>query len=181
MVMLKRWIKTFSGKHLAIPRPVASAITIEDIARGLAHTCRFAGQVAFYYTVAQHSVLVAEIARTRLNRPDLYLKALLHDAHEAFMGDLATPYKAVIPGYSKVARALQEEIAEAFDLPTDGDDVIARADEIALLTEAYALTKIIPQDWERQPRERPVDEKFGPVTPPQAHNLFMAAYARRSV
>lgn len=82
---------TASGIEICLHYPHASMINIEDIACGLSKICRFGGQTNAFYSVAQHSVLVAALA------PD-YLKkeALLHDAAEAYIGDIIKPLKHIL-------------------------------------------------------------------------------------
>jgi len=76
-----------SGGWFDFLDPWNSPFTVEDIAHGLAHVCRYAGQCDGFYSVAEHSMLVADIA------DEHPLQALLHDAAEAFMGDITRPLK----------------------------------------------------------------------------------------
>lgn len=76
--------------------PRAAAPCIKDIAHHLSLLCRFGGATFRHYSVAEHSLLVATILRLRGESPAVQLAGLLHDAHEAYMGDLATPIKALV-------------------------------------------------------------------------------------
>jgi len=81
-------VSTKSGRRVALLNPSPSQIVIGDIAHGLAHQCRFNGQTSKFYSVAQHSVLVASILPRELR-----LAGLLHDASETYLGDVVQPLK----------------------------------------------------------------------------------------
>lgn len=102
---------TQSGKKINILHPDSDTITIEDIASALSKICRFGGHTKSFYSVAQHSVLVAALA------PD-YLKkeALLHDAAEAYLGDVIKPLKVMLPEYAVIEQKFEEVIAEKFGI-----------------------------------------------------------------
>ena len=85
------WILTNSAKPISLVRPRADLVTPEDIVHSLAHICRFNGHCKHHYSVAQHSLLVASIV------PDEdQLPALLHDAAEAYVGDMVQPLKRLL-------------------------------------------------------------------------------------
>ncbi len=86
-------IETYSGLYFDFTNPRAEDVCIEDIARALSMTPRFGGHTTSFYSVAEHSVLVRQLV-IEAGRPDLGLAALLHDAHEAYVGDIPTPLKA---------------------------------------------------------------------------------------
>lgn len=101
-----------SGSYIDFADPKPEQINFGDIALGLSRECRFNGQTDFHYSVAQHSVLVS------LMVPKEYaLAALLHDATEAYMRDICSPLKSLIPEYKRIEDALQESIHERFGLP----------------------------------------------------------------
>ncbi|RIA22635.1 hypothetical protein DFO61_3325 [Ectopseudomonas oleovorans] len=85
------WILTQSATQVDILKPQAKQIRIDDICHGLAHVCRFNGQTRHHYSVAQHSLIVADIVPQEHK-----LAALLHDAAEAYMADIARPIKLLM-------------------------------------------------------------------------------------
>ncbi len=111
-----------SGRRLDLLDPSALDIEIEDIAHGLARVARWNGQTkgANIYSVAQHCLLVEALARARVPRLDRgrRLAVLLHDAPEYVIGDMISPFKAVIGGdYKAVERRLLTAIHLRFGLP----------------------------------------------------------------
>ena len=110
-----------SGRRLDLLDPSALDIEIEDIAHGLARVARWNGQTsgAHIFSVAQHTLLVDALARRRA-QPDTRtrLAILLHDAPEYVIGDMITPFKAVIgDGYKAVESRLLAAIHLRFGLP----------------------------------------------------------------
>lgn len=123
-------------------------IEISDIAHGLARVARWNGQTtgAHAFSVAEHSVLVEQIARQLA--PGLtaseQLIALLHDAPEYVIGDMISPFKAMLgPGYREIETRLQEAIHIRFGLPAVTParlkKIIKRADRISAWFEAVQL------------------------------------------
>jgi uncharacterized protein len=117
----RAWQRMLSGRRLDLLDPSALDIEIADIAHGLARVARWNGQTegAHIYSVAQHSLLVETIARqrVRLSRPHR-LAALLHDAPEYVIGDMISPFKAVIgDAYKTVEARLLAAIHLRFGLP----------------------------------------------------------------
>ncbi|MEJ7824940.1 MAG: hypothetical protein WKF48_05900 [Solirubrobacteraceae bacterium] len=73
--------------------PDPATLSLRDVARGLAYTCRYGGHVKNYYSVAEHSVLVRDLLRWQGGSPDVLRAALFHDAAEAYLGDVVAPLK----------------------------------------------------------------------------------------
>lgn len=107
--MTETRIMLASGALFDLLDPAASDFTLHDIAHGLGRVCRFGGQCARHYSVAEHSVHVS-----RLVPLDLKPAALLHDAAEAFIGDVVRPLKALLPEYAIVERRVEDAIAARF-------------------------------------------------------------------
>lgn len=116
------------------PRP--EEIRIEDIAYSLANTCRWGAQCRPFYSVAQHSVVVSEECPT-----GLALLGLMHDAAEAYIGDVKRPLKYQLPDLLAIEDRLWVAIAERFGLPANslGHDLVKETDNRALLSERREL------------------------------------------
>lgn len=144
----RAWQRMLSGRKLDLLNPSPDDIEIEDIAHGLARVARWNGQTVGEnaYSVAQHSVLVLNIANAIDNdlTDEWQLAALLHDSAEYVIGDLISPFKAAIGlDYRAFEKHLLEAIHERFGLqktrPVTLTNLIKRADTIAAYYEATLL------------------------------------------
>lgn len=102
-------MQTHSGKKFFPLDPTYDSICIEDIAHALAHICRYGGHINTHYSVAQHSVLVASCLPK-----ELALTGLLHDATEAYLGDVVRPLKVNLPDYKQIEDNLSIVIGGKF-------------------------------------------------------------------
>jgi 5'-nucleotidase len=142
------WQRMLSGRRLDLIDPSPLDIEIADIAHGLARVARWNGQTsgAHIFSVAQHTLLVEAVMRAQNPRIDarLRLAALLHDAPEYVIGDMISPFKAVLGGdYKLVERRLLSAIHIRFGLPAVlADEITQRiknADRGAAYLEATKL------------------------------------------
>lgn len=128
---------TYTGKVVPLLAPKSEHVCFEDIARALSRVQRFGGHSFYPYSVAEHSVLVS-----RLCMPQHAILGLMHDASEAYAGDVVTPLKKNLPGYREIEERWMLAIGQACGLgdalghlPAD----IKAADTIALQTERRDL------------------------------------------
>ena len=144
----RAWQRMLSGRRLDLLDPSPFDIEMEDIAHGLARVARWNGQTsgAHIYSVAQHCLLVEALARARVSRLDRErrLAVLLHDAPEYVIGDMISPFKAVIgDAYKAVERRLLTAIHLRFGLPAqsapDLEELIKVADRQAAYLESTRL------------------------------------------
>ena len=144
----RAWQRMLSGRRLDLLDPSPLDVEIEDIAHGLARVARWNGQTngSHAFSVAQHSLLVEEV----FSRMDTgataaaKLAALLHDAPEYVIGDMISPFKAVVGGgYKEVEKRLQSAINLRFSLPAVTASgllkMIKQADTVAAYFEATRL------------------------------------------
>jgi hypothetical protein len=121
------------GSYFDFEAPETSAFSIDDIAHGLSQICRFTGQCGAFYSVAEHSIHVS-----RLVPPEHALAGLLHDAAEAFLGDVSKPLKTMMPDYRAIEKRVEWAVLARFRVAFM-PDCVKHADRIMLLTEQRAL------------------------------------------
>jgi 5'-deoxynucleotidase YfbR-like HD superfamily hydrolase len=154
----RAWQRMLSGRRLDLLDPSALDVEIEDIAHGLARVARWNGQTrgAHIFSVGQHALLVECIARQREPNLDrrLRLAVLLHDAPEYVVGDMITPFKAVIgDSYRAVEARLHVAIRLRFGLPGELPNHLQRlikaADRSAAYLEATRLAGFAAAEAQR--------------------------------
>jgi 5'-deoxynucleotidase YfbR-like HD superfamily hydrolase len=177
------WILTASGRPFALLHPEDSVIDIEDIAEALAKLCRWTGHTRQFYSVAQHSGIVHDILPMNA-RP----YALLHDAHEAYIGDWSTPLKwavraaggaetahAIDTVTDRIDAAIHKAAGLAWPPPPEVASAVKRADLIALATEKRDLMPSGGPEWE-MPMPPPRARTITPQPWVRAHNDFLLRF-----
>lgn len=127
-------ILTATGRYFDLANPDPASIHIEDIATALSRLCRFTGHTQHFYSVAQHSVSVS-----RLVPQEYALEGLLHDASEAYLGDVSSPLKQMLPDYRAIEKKVEAAIAERFWLIFPLHPSVKQADLKMLVTERRDL------------------------------------------
>ena len=127
---------TYTGVQFWPLDPRPEEIFIEDIAHALAHTCRWGGQCSEFYSVAQHSVLVSCYVPA-----GLALAGLMHDAAEAYIGDVKRPLKRFLPEFQAIEHRLEIVICERFGISEEQihNEKVKLADNRVLLAERRDL------------------------------------------
>lgn len=157
-------IETASGSLFNLEHPDPVIISIDDIATGLANTCRFNGQISDdkYYSVAEHSVVCAKVAAHHGYSQAQIMACLMHDAAEAYVGDVVTPFKKKLdPLYQNfetvVECAIEIRFGINFELHKQAtkaiDDAVFNAECIALGRRAANYDQDLRLNlrcWERQ-------------------------------
>jgi len=139
------WIQTFSGIAFDYNSITLDSIQLIDIAHALSNFCRFNGHCRSHYSVAQHSVICSYQSHERL----IQQCCLMHDAAEAYLGDMVRPLKNLpdLKPYWDRERDLERLIARKFGLPFPMPEIVREIDMRVLATEAQQLFGKPPMPW----------------------------------
>lgn len=165
------WFLTSTGIQFYPMDPRSADIRLSDIAHALAQICRFGGHTQFFYSVAQHSVLVSEIVPK-----EHALVALLHDATEAYVGDMVRPLKRNLPQYKAIEYRVWIAICHRFEIDPAMPECIKAADNRALMTERRDLLIKSDHSWSLEEQFPPIETKITPLEPLHAEAAFITRF-----
>lgn len=161
------WIQTALGGQFWPIDPRPEEINPEDIAHALSLLCRFGGHCLRFYSVAEHSVLLARKAS-----PENRLWALLHDASEAYLVDVPRPIKPFLAGYREAEEKIMKAVCSRFGIPEEMPDEIKDLDVRILTDERHQNMAPAPQPWSTDADPIGVTLQFW--TPEEAKREFLA-------
>lgn len=171
-------IQTFSGLRVNPFTPDPAQIAIADIAHALANQCRFGGHCRQFYSVAQHSCLLADLLAAEGGDAGSQLWALLHDAAEAYLVDLPHPLKhgsELGERFRTVEASLQRVILDRFALPPEAPARLKAIDRSLLASEKAAL--VAPGwDWPELDGVEAITVAIEPWPPERAAREFLARF-----
>lgn len=163
-------ILTNSGLWFDFNYPQVDQVCLHDIAHALSRICRFGGHTYVHYSVAQHSVVVADLVRDHGYSTLMQKHGLLHDAHEAMTGDIVSPLKDLLIGIKPIELRIDEVIRQAFAIPAiswHDRNVIKTFDKMAYEIErGSGLTY-------HDPTFKEAHRKIVPLHANAAYNLFI--------
>lgn len=136
------WMQTYTGRAFYPLDPRPEDIDPRDIAHALSLICRYGGHVTRFYSVAEHCVLMSHAVC-----PECALWALLHDATEAYVGDMIRPLKLAMPAYREAEDRLMRVICDRFGLGHQCPADVKSADNRILRDERDALMAPAPLPW----------------------------------
>lgn len=115
------WILTHSSKRVNLEHPRAEDVCLEDITYALSRLNRFTGHADPSWTVGQHSLFCAELARLRGYSYEAQRSCLIHDFAEAYLGDVSSPLKQCIQGYHGLEVLHFAAICKALEIPVEDE------------------------------------------------------------
>ena len=153
--------------------PQPDTLSILDIAHNLARINRFNGATRTPYSVADHSVWVSKVVPE-----EFALAGLMHDASEAYLGDIIAPLKSRLPEYIRLERNFDSVIGETFNVRSGGNTPrkVHEADKAAAVLEMFALGHPGYREQEKHLQTMPDELRFEPViprSPERATELFI--------
>lgn len=174
-------IQLASGRPFYLLDPRPNEVHIEDITASLSKLCRYSGHVHTFYSVAQHSVLCADYLRP--HGGEAQLAGLLHDAAEAYIGDISRPLKVALddraPGVlARIEHRIMGVIASRYGLDFPFPPIVKHADNVLLATEKRDLMPDIGAPWIGLPD--PLPFTVDSWTPAWAEMRFRARFKELS-
>lgn len=172
------WVATYTGRQFWPLDVRPEDLVLDDIAHALALQCRFNGHVREFYSVAEHSVRVSWVLEQGGQPVEIQLWGLLHDAPEAYIGDMVRPLKKS-PGmeaYCRVDDEMLAVVAERFGLSLPVPAAVWQADDALLHAEARDLLNPCPDRWWSDAHAHPV--KIAPVSPGSAEFMFVERFTQ---
>lgn len=164
-------ICTSGGTYFNFERPEESKFTIQDIAHALSQICRFTGHTRDFYSVAQHSYLVSyQVPHEHA------LAALLHDAAEAFIGDVSTPLKRMLPDYKAIEHRIETVVLARFGISLPLHHSIKAADLVLLATERRDLMPRLGDEWACLKGVQPMEQRLMAWSSDTARGMFMSRF-----
>jgi 5'-deoxynucleotidase YfbR-like HD superfamily hydrolase len=161
-------VHTWSGKRLHLLAPDPAQIEIEDIAHGLAYQCCPNGQIRHYYSVAQHSMLVAQQVPSQHS-----LAALLHDGAAAYIGGISRPLRSLMPGFHLIEKRIMGAFSEKFGIADMEVAAIRRAHLIVQATEYRDLFCHAKQNEDQAELVAPIPRRIEALPPEEAKYQFI--------
>lgn len=167
-------IRLRSGLYLDLADPKPEQITLEDIAGGLSKLCRFGGQIEVFYSVAEHSVHCAEQAESDGLSVETQIACLMHDAAEAFIGDMVKPLKVMMPDYKAIEQTMESVINAKFGIDMfRQQDRVRKIDHEMLIAERRGLFTADDVVWTGEAEVRKLSPKLHCLAPSLAESWFM--------
>lgn len=164
------WMLTYTGRQFWPTSPSVEDVDSTDIAHALSLQCRYNGHVSRFYSVAEHCVLVSQAVPE-----EFALWGLLHDAAEAYVGDLIRPIKRDLPAYCAIEDRVLAVVAMAFGIraPYRIPAAVHEADARILLTERAALLNLNGHRWDEYVESlEPLDVEVLGLSPAEAETAY---------
>lgn len=145
---IKNTIKVSAGHYVDLASPDPETIEIRSIAAALSKTCRFGGHCPRFYTVAEHCVHAVGLAMQDRITKDALRAILLHDATEAYVGDVVKPLKAMLPEYQVIESNIEQAVSARFGIDFGHySHLIKRYDRLMLKAEKIQMWPEDREEW----------------------------------
>lgn len=167
-------IKVASGHYVDLINPDPGTLDLHSIAWALSQLCRFGGHSPRFYSVAEHCVLASELAELDERHVALQRALLLHDATEAYLGDVVKPLKIMLLDYEPIEQRMEAAIAQRFEVDLQGEHgLIKHYDRQMLVTEKARLWPDDTESWLGFEHVKPANVTLYYDDPQQAYLRFM--------
>jgi len=182
------WIETHTGRRFFLRDPDPADVNVEDIAHALSHLCRYTGHCSQFYSVAEHSVILCnaymlahplEPGQEAVSREHLQgaMDVLMHDAAEAYVGDVARPLKQLVPDYRVIEAGVERAVATAMGLTYPHPAFVKELDTRIMVDERAQVMARTAHDWSTDGLE-PLGAQVRFLAPHLAKSTFLYFWKR---
>lgn len=169
--MTAAFVQTYTGRPFYPLAPKVEDISIVDIAHSLALQCRFNGHVRSFYSVAEHCVILSNAVD-----PEHARWALLHDAAEAYVGDMVWPLKEEIPVYKQIEDDLMQAVCKKFGLDPVQPEQVTEYDRRIVIDEGNALMARRDIPWPALEGYAPLGVNIHALSPARAEGEYLSRF-----
>lgn len=178
---IKSTIKVYAGHYFDLQRPNPDDVDIETIAHVLSRICRYGGHCPQFYSVAEHCLQCARLATLDGLSVDAVRAVMLHDAAEAYIGDMVKPLKVMIPQYQEIESLVELAIDRKFNCKFDHySETIKKYDRAMLKAEKTAMWPDDAEHWAGFETIPLVRVQLRYWTPHEANDEFLKAWSELS-
>ncbi len=175
-------VKVASGHYVDISSPDYKSIDIQSIASALGKICRFGGHCPKFYSVAEHCLHAVNLALKAGYTGDALRAVLLHDATEAYVGDVVKPLKVLLSDYAAIEQRFEDAVSQAFGVDFNvWSDVVKRFDRAMLKAEKTAMWPEDTENWTGFSDVETSDVVLLYLTPCQATYYFLECAANLGI
>ncbi len=167
------FIRVNSGGYLDLLDPKPKQFTFRDIAKALSKICRYGSQCDRFYSVAEHSLHCSNVAKDDCLGREVQAACLMHDAAEAFIGDIIKPLKNLLPQYLEIEAKLEAIIESKYSVDFSNASV-KQIDLELLFHERRSLFSEDAEVWLGQDKARRLSFPINCYTPDSVEPLFLA-------
>lgn len=172
------WMQTFTGKQFYPADPHSDDYDINDVAHALSQLCRYGGHTSRFYSVAEHSILMSEVAEELFGLEGAY-EALMHDGSEAYLPDIPKPVKNSFPAIDKAAQAIEKDFNRFFCIPFPMSPEIKDIDTRIVVDEKQALMNTHGNvKWHKYNDVWPLGVDIRCLSPVEAEAIFLKRFRR---
>jgi 5'-deoxynucleotidase YfbR-like HD superfamily hydrolase len=180
--LINNTIKTFTGQYFDLARPNPDDIDIESIAHALSNICRFGGHCPQFYSVAEHCLHCAKLAYRDKQPIRTVMAILLHDAAEAYLGDIVKPLKVMLPKYQELESQVELAIERRFGVDFDiNAEAIKNYDRALLKAEKVYMWPDDAEKWAGFETIPKVSVRFNFFSPREAEITFKESWSQLNI
>lgn len=172
---MEPWIQTYTGIKFDYLNPTVDMIELEDIAHALSLQCRYAGHCRYFYSIAEHCVLVSHLVPQQFR-----FAALMYDAAEAYMTDIPSPLKQLMPTFSIKEKRIHDVICQAFGIEISKFDYMTYIKPADLQAIRYETDALVPaphvDNWVDDLPKKTIHYELQMFSPSTAKALFIKTF-----